>query len=153
MNCPYCGAKAVLRNSSEVFSKPKYNEMMWVCSNYPNCDAYVGCHKGTSIPLGRLANQRLRNLKKEAHRQFDPIWKSGLMSRKEAYRWLADMLHIPCDECHIGMFDIKMCQKVIAICKKQNNPTINKYKGEEKRPMFTLGYPSKTRRIRNKNKH
>ena len=153
MKCPYCGAEVVLRNSSEVYHNNKYYGKMWVCSNFPDCDAYVGCHAGTTIPLGRLANKRLRNLKKEAHRQFDPIWKSGLMSRKEAYRWLADMLRIPIDECHIGMFDIKMCQKVIYLCKKQDNQVINEYREKEygkrdTRPVFTRGY--NTRKQTNK---
>lgn len=117
---------------------------MWVCSNYPKCDAYVGCHKGTTIPLGRLANEKLRALKKEAHRQFDPLWKSGLMSRKNAYKWLATMLRIPIEDCHIGLFDIKMCQKTINLCKKQDNDRINDYREahgliQQKQP-FTRGY-------------
>lgn len=144
MKCPYCGAEAVLRDSNVVYGNDKYYGKMWVCKNFPKCDAYVGCHEGTTIPLGRLANQRLRNLKKEAHKQFDPLWKSGLMSRKEAYRWLADMLHIDCEDCHIGMFDIKMCQKVIHLCRKQNNPIINNYRAKHykecTRPVFTRGY-------------
>jgi len=91
----------------------------------------------------------LRTLKMEAHKQFDPIWKSGLMSRKEAYRWLADMLRIHTDDCHIGMFDIKMCQRVIHLCRKQNNPIINDYRNRvygsptSSKPMFTRGYANR----------
>lgn len=145
MKCPYCGAEVVLRDATYIYHNSKSSQWgkMWVCSNFPKCNAYVGCHKGTTIPLGRLANERLRTLKTEAHRQFDPIWKSGLMSRKEAYRWLADMLHIPTDECHIGMFDIKMCQRVIHLCKKQDNQVINQFREKEyggKKPVFTRGY-------------
>lgn len=149
MKCPYCGKTVLLKDASFIYhnNKSKNWGKIWVCSDYPHCDAYVGCHKGTSIPLGRLANARLRTLKSEAHRQFDPIWKSGLMSRKEAYRWLADMLKIPCEECHIGMFDVKECQKVIYLCKEQDNQVINDYRlkayGYEKesdKPVFTRGY-------------
>jgi len=141
--CPYCGAEVELKSAYEVYHTANSKDWgnLWVCSNYPRCDAYVGCHKNTDIPLGRLANSRLRELKKEAHRQFDPIWKSGLMSRKEAYRWLADMLHISCEECHIGMFDVKQCQKVIHLCRKQTNDVIVEYRnrvyGDRK---FTRGY-------------
>lgn len=146
MNCPYCGAKVELKDASFIYpnnSKSKKWGKMWVCSNYPKCNAYVGCHKGTTIPLGRLANERLRTLKMEAHKQFDPIWKSGLLSRKEAYKWLATMLNIPIDECHIGMFDIKMCQRVIHLCRNQNNSTINSYRDKEyggQSTIFTRGY-------------
>lgn len=144
MKCPYCGAEVVLKDATYIYHSNKSKEWgkVWVCSNYPKCNSYVGCHKGTEIPLGRLANARLRTLKAEAHKQFDPLWKSGLMSRKEAYSWLATMLNIPIYECHIGLFDIKMCQKVIHLCKRQNNPTINKYREKNycNRPMFTRGY-------------
>ena len=143
MKCPYCGAEAHLKDASFIYhtSKSKKWGKVWVCSNFPKCDAYVGCHEGTEIPLGRLANARLRTLKKEAHRQFDPIWKSGLMSRREAYKWLADMLNISLDECHIGMFDVKMCQKVIHLCKRQDNPIIKEYRDKVYGTSpFTRGY-------------
>lgn len=141
--CPYCGGEMILKDATFIYhsKKSKNYGQVWVCENYPKCDSYVGCHKGTSIPKGRPANPRLRTLKKEAHKQFDPIWKSGLMSRKEAYKWLANMLDISLDECHIGMFDIKMCQKVIHLCRKQNNEVITKYrKTHYNRPNFTRGY-------------
>ena len=135
MKCPYCGAEVILKDAPFVYhnTKSKAYGKVWVCSNYPKCNAYVGCHSGTSIPKGRLANPRLRTLKKEAHKQFDPLWKSGLMTRREAYRWLASMLHIDIDECHIGMFDVKMCQKVIHLCKEQNNEVLNKYRDKMKK--------------------
>ena len=141
--CPYCGASTHLEDATFIYgSQAKKWGKVWVCNNYPSCDSYVGCHPGTTIPLGRLANPRLRTLKKEAHRQFDPIWKSGLMSRHEAYRWLADMLHIPMEECHIGMFDVKQCQRVIHLCKKQNNPKITEYRSKHytREPILTRGY-------------
>lgn len=148
--CPYCGAEVVLKDATFIYhnnKKAKNWGKVWVCSNYPNCNSYVGCHKGTDIPLGRLANERLRCLKSEAHKQFDPIWKSGLMSRKDAYKWLADMLKIDLDDCHIGMFDIKMCQKVIHLCGKQDNEVINEYRTAHHivRPTFTRGYNRKQR--------
>ena len=147
MRCPYCGAEVKLKDADFIYHTAKSRKWgkVWVCSNFPKCNSYVGCHEGTTLPLGRLANERLRTLKMEAHKQFDPIWKSGLMSRKEAYKWLADMLKIPVDECHIGMFDIKMCQKVIHLCREQNNPVITAYREKAygysgARPVFTRGY-------------
>lgn len=145
--CPYCGAEVVLKDADFIYHSAKSRQWgkVWVCSNFPKCNSYVGCHQGTTIPLGRLANERLRTLKMEAHKQFDPIWKSGLMNRKEAYKWLADMLKIPVDECHIGMFDIKMCQRVIHLCKKQDNQVINEYRDKEygSRPTFSRGYSNR----------
>lgn len=145
MKCPYCGAEVILRDATFIYHNSKSKDWgnMWVCSNYPKCNSYVGCHQGTSLPLGRLANERLRTLKMEAHKQFDPIWKSGLMNRKDAYKWLSSMLGISMEECHIGLFDIKMCQKVIHLCKKQNNHKINEYKEKTQKPVFTRGYDKK----------
>lgn len=142
MKCPYCGAEVVLTDAINIYHCRKSEDWgkVWVCSNYPECDAYVGCHKGTDIPLGRLANARLRTLKAEAHKQFDPLWRSGLMSRKEAYKWLADMLGIPLEDCHIGLFDVRVCQKVIHLCRKQHNPVIDHYRNRHKKPTFTRGY-------------
>lgn len=154
MKCPYCGGRVKLVPASVVYHKNYPNKTkLWVCENYPSCDAYVGCHQGTDIPLGRLANGRLRALKVEAHKQFDPIWKSGLLSRKDAYRWLAEMLQIPESECHIGMFSSELCNKVIQICRRQNNPEIAEYRlkhsGNEQRksePVFTRGYKHSKRK-------
>lgn len=92
--CPYCGANVVLRDSHFVYHNNKNYGKMWVCSNFPQCDSYVGCHPGTDIPLGRLADSVLRREKHKAHDAFDTLWKSGLMTRKEAYIWLSAMLYI-----------------------------------------------------------
>lgn len=128
--CPYCGAPVVLKDATFIYKSKKAKNWgkVWVCSNYPKCDAYVGCHQNTDIPKGRLANEQLRTFKKEAHKSFDPIWRSGLMSRREAYKWLADMLKIDLEDCHIGMFNIDMCKKVIKLCRNQNNSVINDYR-------------------------
>lgn len=151
MKCPYCGGRVNLVSSSTVYHSNKYKGKMWVCEHYPKCDAYVGCHPGTEIPLGRLANKKLRNLKMEAHKWFDPIWKSGLMTRKEVYKWLASMLNIEESECHIGMFSPDTCNKVIQICKRQDNPEIIEYRDKhfgspQDRPVFTRGYDHRKRK-------
>ena len=65
------------------------------------------------MPLGRLANSALRKLKNKAHCVFDPLWLSGGMTRTEAYTWLAEQLGIPFRDCHIGMFDERLCRMAI----------------------------------------
>ena len=91
-----------------------YEKKFWQCQP---CDAYVGCHRGTATPLGRLANAELRAAKQKAHAAFDPLWRSNYlqrpMNRDEAYAWLSRQLKLPATECHIGMFDAKLCQKVV----------------------------------------
>lgn len=118
--CPYCNSKVEYKDSSIIYSK-SYG-MIYICSNYPSCDAYVGVHKGTSIALGRLANDSLRKLKKEAHLYFDTMWKHKLTkgdhrARIKAYKWLSEEMNIERNKTHIGYFDEEQCRKVINLCK------------------------------------
>lgn len=80
------------------------------------CKAYVGCHPNSTTALGRLANAELRAAKMRAHAAFDPIWKEGIKNRKSAYGWLHAKLGIEKHLCHIGMFDVETCEKVVAAC-------------------------------------
>jgi hypothetical protein len=117
--CPYCGGKAkwvsgrtIYPNRPELFAATYYH-----CAP---CKAYVGCHKGTPRPLGTLADAELRRLRLEAHMAFDPIWKDSNVTRTAAYKWLSNQLGITPDECHIGKFDLRMCERAIAVCMNAN---------------------------------
>lgn len=112
--CPYCKEETEYVDSSCIYGK-SYG-MIYLCRK---CDAYVGVHKGTDKALGRLANGNLRYWKKEAHAAFDPIWKSNLKNRHEAYAWLSESLNIPPDFTHIGMFGVETCKKVVELCKNE----------------------------------
>lgn len=70
--CDYCGRETEYVDSKVIYGK-SYGKI-YLCRN---CMAYVGVHKGTDKPLGRLANAELRNWKKAAHAVFDPLWKYG----------------------------------------------------------------------------
>lgn len=114
--CDYCGRKTEYVDSKVIYGK-SYG-MIYLCRN---CMAYVGVHKGTDKPLGRLANAQLRYWKKQAHAAFDPLWQYGRFKhrRNAAYAWLADQMHTPIDKTHIGMFDVGQCKQVIAICQNE----------------------------------
>lgn len=123
--CPYCNERSKLVDSECIY-KRSYG-LAYLCAP---CDAYVGVHKGTEKPLGRLANKELREWKKKAHAAFDPLWQRKLAKRRRergedykkvwargsGYRWLAIQLGIERAKCHIGMFDIEMCKRVVDIC-------------------------------------
>lgn len=111
VNCPYCGSSAEYKDSKAIYGR-SYG-MVYHC---PPCDAYVGVHKGTDKPLGRLADKELREYKKKAHSAFDPMWQSGRFRRNQAYGWLSEQMGLTRDETHIGMFDIDRCKQVIDIC-------------------------------------
>lgn len=120
-DCPYCGGPAAfLPTSTSVYGRD-YGPI-WIC--HP-CDAWVGCHKGTASPLGRLADKALRKAKVAAHAAFDPLWKAKMAfdginksrARGEMYLWLAERLSIDRKDCHIGMFDAATCQRVVEVCR------------------------------------
>lgn len=109
--CPYCGKEAEFMTTEEFYGAD-YGTNMYVCES---CDAYVGTHGRSEKPLGTLANHRLRNLRKMAHRYFDPIWRKKKMPRSAAYEWLSNQMNIPKDECHIGAFNEEQCEQVVNI--------------------------------------
>lgn len=90
--------------------------MIWLC--HP-CYAWVGVHKGTDEPLGRLADSELRYWKRRAHAEFDSRWRrKEKRTRRAAYEWLAEEMGLPLEQTHIGMFDVEQCKKAIKICKE-----------------------------------
>lgn len=114
--CPYCGRLTEYVDSIEVYGT-SYG-MIYLCRD---CNAHVGVHKGTDNALGRLAQKKLRKLKHEAHEYFDKIWLHKFMTRHEAYAWLSQVLELPSEYTHIGMFSEATCQRVIYFSKQLLN--------------------------------
>lgn len=123
--CPYCLHVSIFMQSSATLYNGRDFGPVYACLP---CRAWVGCHKGTVTPLGRLADAQLRDWKRATHARFDPIWKARF-ERKRAedprytksharggrYKRLAELMGIPRKECHIGMFDVERCKQAIAI--------------------------------------
>lgn len=97
-NC--CSVNIELTTNDRIYGRI-YGD--WPKIYYCNdCRAAVGCHPGTEIPLGRMADRATRQLRTKAHDEFDKLWRSGLMSRAKAYNWLALTLGIDPSQCHIS---------------------------------------------------
>ena len=115
--CPYCEQFSKRVTGKEIY--PHKNDLksktFYECKR---CKAYVGCHKGTDKPLGRLANPELRYYKKLAHSSFDQLWRNTELNRSDAYEWLAKEMDMHPSKCHIGMFDIHECIEVIRLFKR-----------------------------------
>lgn len=115
--CPYCGRDAKLVMGHDVYPhRPDLgSKSFWKCGY---CQAWVGCHPRTTVPLGRLANAQLRQAKQRAHALFDPRWlrqRDKGAARVKAYAWLAEKLNIAPENCHIGEFDFETCQRAIEV--------------------------------------
>ncbi|MPQ56379.1 zinc-finger-containing protein [Duganella sp. FT27W] len=132
-DCPYCNQRSKLVDSKVIYGT-SYG-LIYLCRP---CDAYVGVHKGTETPLGRLANAELREWKKRAHAAFDPVWERNIVQavqrnggrfpkgiksnmRGQAYKQLAHAMNIDRELCHIGMFDVEQCMAVVRIARQWNN--------------------------------
>ncbi len=118
MRCPYCGSTVIYRSAEGIYVDNRNNTMLYVCKNYPECDAYVRVHAGTRIPVGSLANRKLRTMRMQAHEYFDQLYQSNLMSKRDAYRWLAYLIDAPISEAHIGHLSEYYCRIVIDECRK-----------------------------------
>lgn len=116
--CGECGQSAVLVGGDVIYPRRPdlAHKKFWLCVAD---DAYVGCHEGTIVPLGRPAGRATREARKRAHDAFDPLWKKpdrrteAPMSRHRAYEMLALQLGLTRDTCHIGMMDVEMCKRVV----------------------------------------
>lgn len=115
--CDYCGQPAELVDRQSVCGTG--SEKVWCCRE---CDAWVGVHRGTIKPLGRLANAELRRWKKRAHAAFDPMLQGKeKRTRRWAYEWLAGEMGLPIEHANISMMDVEECKRVIKICKEAKN--------------------------------
>lgn len=132
VTCDYCGGTATLMLSSAKLYRGRDFGPVWFCGcEASGGGAWVGTHINSPIhkPLGRLANADLRKAKQAAHAAFDPLWKARQMrdkregkkgsknhARGDGYYWLSQQLGIRFEDCHIGMFDVAMCQRVVQVC-------------------------------------
>lgn len=121
--CRYCGgvirlvpARSIYGASTERLSMD--GEYIYQCQN---CNARVGCHKGTARPLGNVANEVLRLKRRETHQVFDHFWQENGMTRTQAYKWLAGRMNLLEKNAHIGGFEMDQCQQVIDLCEKEWN--------------------------------
>lgn len=76
-----------------------------------DCGAYVGMHPLTAIPLGTLADAPLRQARKDCKAPFEALWKSGKLTRDQAYTELAAALGLKEGEAHFGWFDVDQCRR------------------------------------------
>lgn len=115
--CPYCQGRATLVGGAVIypFRTDLHDRRFYLCAP---CGAWVGCHLGTEKPLGVPANAATRQARIQAHDVFDPIWKTGRMDRQAAYAWLAGLLGIRPEACHISWFDEDQCAEVVRLCER-----------------------------------
>jgi len=112
-NCDFCGSAVIFTSNSVIYGKEFGNGKCYKCTG---CDCSAGVHDRTEIPLSRLADKEMRDLKKKCHALFDPVWQeSAYINRSQAYGKLANVLNIPVGDCHFGWFDKYMLLRCMEI--------------------------------------
>jgi ssDNA-binding Zn-finger/Zn-ribbon topoisomerase 1 len=110
------------------FSK-KYGQHFYGCENYPECKGSHSAHPDGN-PTGVPGDKVTRTCRSECHALFDPLWKQGLLARRNAYRLLAKLVGLSTEDAHIGLFTIEQCTKFkeqFALWKGRKNPDFEFY--------------------------
>lgn len=109
--CPCCRGLVTLEPNEVVYGK-SYGDWPWVFVCF-ECDAYVGLHPYTDIPLGTLADKPTREARKLAKIAFTVWYESARIERSSAYRILAEEMQLERKLCHFAMFTQEQCELAI----------------------------------------
>lgn len=115
--CRYCQGKVSVVHHRDIYFGQVFNDWPWAYK-CDSCTARIGMHPKTNLPLGNLADDKLRKVRNVCKPAFEQIWKSGLMDRNGAYRWLSKELGKPIELCHFGLFEVDDCLKAKAASEK-----------------------------------
>lgn len=66
--------------------------------------------------MGTLADGNLRHKRILAHKAFDRLWKNGVMTKWQAYKWMQAKFGLSSDQAHIAKFSEYMCDQLIDAC-------------------------------------
>jgi hypothetical protein len=111
LRCGDCGAPMQF-----VERKGKRQYPHYACTA-DGCEGNVTAHRKTKAPMGVPADRETRRQRALAHQAFDWMWRSGTMTRKEAYQWLAQRMRMayPGGGCHIGDMTEAEARRVIEV--------------------------------------
>lgn len=90
--CPTCGGEAA--EFRTTFGIKSTCCGLWSWDRYP------------------LVSAETHQARSAAHRAFDVLWKSKLMTRRQAYAALGRELKLPKGECHIKFMDVETAGRV-----------------------------------------
>jgi hypothetical protein len=128
--CDYCGAKATLvRPDETAYPYREDHGSLWLCAP---CGAWIGVvgNSVRNLPLGRLANAELRELKARLHAAFEPMIAAKVRrdsvnafeARSKGYKWLAGVMGIDEKACQINQLDAEHCRRAIEIVERPRGP-------------------------------
>ncbi|MDR5806700.1 zinc-finger-containing protein [Caballeronia sp. LZ001] len=122
-DCDYCGNPAVLaRAGDDAYPYRDDHGPLWLCQN---CHAWIGVFPRSkrNVPLGRLADARLRELKAKLHTALEPLVAAKVRrdgcnvfeARAKAMKWLAGEIGADVEKCSIHTLDADQCARAIVV--------------------------------------
>lgn len=114
--CPFCEGEVALDSNDVIYRGKRYGDWPYVYHCAGECDAYVGLHPNTDVPLGYIADRATRDARKEAKELFfawQDLMGYGKKERSKSYQILAEAMGIEIAVCHFAMFDVDMCNLAI----------------------------------------
>ena len=115
--CQLVDGKEIYPHRTELQALP-----FWRC---PACFNYVGCHNKTRYstrPLGNIPTEEMRAVRSAIHREMDPLWKSGVLSRKKLYAYLSTVIGRTYHTAELRT--LEEAQKVYVAVESLNRPVV-----------------------------
>lgn len=116
-SCHCCGGPVKLTNNRDVYNGHSFGDWPYVyrCTQ---CQAYVGLHPDTDLPLGVMADRGTIKARKDAKGVFQALVQQRFAGkRNEAYAWLARALGISPSICHFAMFNEQQAGRAGEVCR------------------------------------
>lgn len=113
--CPYCNQQAELVSNIVLYKKSYGSGLAWLCRP---CGAYALTPDHSAIPIGLLADRKLREIRKETLSMFNSVWDSKVRSRENAFNWLTSQLGVSIQHPNFTRFDFELCLRAQAIMKQ-----------------------------------
>jgi hypothetical protein len=112
VTCNHCGGNVYWTNNAAIYGK-SYGDWPYIYA-CECCEARVGMHPETNIPLGTLATAEERDARKKAKAVFLAWSEANGKKRGEAYAELAKRLGMTAAQA-LGEFNTKDCARVIVL--------------------------------------
>lgn len=136
--CGKCNGECRLTDGKEVYPHRAdlYEKHFYICDE---CTTFIGCHPGTTTPLGMAADRETRRARMLLHqRMLDPLWKnrsdgvSKNRARSDVYRYLAHELKLAPEDSHTGLFSLERCRDAWIALRGQTPETIAKWNDQKR---------------------
>jgi hypothetical protein len=126
-DCDYCGKPAALiRSGEDAYPYREDHGPLWLCAP---CQAWIGIFPRSTrnVPLGRLADAQLRDLKAKLHAALEPLAQAKVRrdgcnifeARAKGLKWLAQEIGATLPEkSSIHTLDADQCARSIAVIER-----------------------------------